>query len=440
MFMIQSFFSKKYHFLILLFFLILLSKVIFIWNYGSNVPFWDQWDAEALNLYKPLEEGRLTWRWLFAAHNEHHIFFTKLLSLFIYWLFDGWYPICQIYINAFIHSISILIFFLLIVNRIEKDKKFAVFCVFSLIIFIVPLGYENLLSGFQSQFYFVSLFGFAAIYFLLEKKEWSFFWFLGVLFLLCSFFSLAGGLVFCLAISITYLFLFFIENHQSKYLILFGIFSIMFFLEYILTPHIIPHDDIKSSTISSFFSAYNYWSAWPLKFSFGGLFIYFPSLYFIYKLFKKNVNETNKKFYLGLIFWGFCQIASIAYSRGEIALSVDGGSRYLDLISFSIIVNIVIILTVFPVKTQFVSSIVWGAIVLTGILLNVNDVNYQLKLRYNQSIKQEANLKCFLKTGDTSCIYNKKIKEIPYPWASKLERLLRDTTIKKIVNNTMELK
>ena len=70
----------------------------------------------------------------------------------------------------------------------------------------------------------------------------------------------------------------------------------------------------------------------------------------------------------------------------------------------------------------------------------MNDIKSQLKLKNNQSLKQEANLKCFLKTKDTTCIYNKKWKEIPYPWASKLERLLKDTTINKIVNNTMELK
>ena len=430
---------KKYYFLILTVFLILISKIIIIWNYGSNVPFWDQWDAEALNLYKPYEDGVLNWKWLFAPHNEHYIFFSKLLSLFLYWIYDGWYPIYQIYINAFLHSICILIFYLLIINGTENGKKFAVFCVFSLIIFMVPFGYENLLSGFQSQFYFVTLFGFLAIYFLLEKKEWSFFWFLGLICLLCSFFSLAGGLVFCLAISVTYLFLFFTENYRSKYLLLFVVFTIIFILEYILTPHIITHDDIKSSNIFSFFAAYNYWSAWPLKLSFGGVFIYFPSLYYIYKFSKKNVNQSNKKFYLGLIFWGFCQIASIAYSRGEIIFSVDKGSRYLDLISYSIIVNLVIILTIFPLKRQFLFSFIWGSIILTGVLLNFSNVNNQLKLKGSQSLKQEANLKCFLKTNNTNCIYNKKWKEIPYPWASKLESLLRDTTINKIVSNTMEL-
>tara|TARA_B100001094_G_C17870371_1_gene641847 strand:- start:409 stop:777 length:369 start_codon:yes stop_codon:yes gene_type:complete len=120
-------------------------------------------------------------------------------------------------------------------------------------------------------------------------------------------------------------------------------------------------------------------------------------------------------------------------------ISVDKGSRYLDLISFSIIVNLVIILTIFPLKRQFFLSFIWGSIVLAGVLLNFNDVNYQLKLKNDQSLKQEANLKCFLKTNNTNCIYNKKWKEIPYPRASKLERLLTDTTINKIVSNTMEL-
>ena len=108
-------------------------------------------------------------------------------------------------------------------------------------------------------------------------------------------------------------------------------------------------------------------------------------------------------------------------------------------VPYSIIINLVILLTIFPSKRQFVVSFIWGSIVLTGIFLNVNHVSYQLNLKRDQSLKQEANLKCFLKTKNMNCIYNKKWKEIPYPWAPKLERLLTDTTINKIVNNTMEL-
>src|SRR6266576_6839573 len=41
--------------------------------YGNATPVWDQWDAEAKNLYKPFLDGTLSWHQLFAAHNEHRV-------------------------------------------------------------------------------------------------------------------------------------------------------------------------------------------------------------------------------------------------------------------------------------------------------------------------------------------------------------------------------
>ena len=46
-----------------------------IGNYSSDVPWLDQWDAEAQGLYQPTH---VAW---FAPHNEHRIFFTRLLAL-----------------------------------------------------------------------------------------------------------------------------------------------------------------------------------------------------------------------------------------------------------------------------------------------------------------------------------------------------------------------
>jgi len=43
--------------------------------YGSDLPYWDQWDAEGTGLFKRSYDGVLTYRDWFAAHNEHHEFF-----------------------------------------------------------------------------------------------------------------------------------------------------------------------------------------------------------------------------------------------------------------------------------------------------------------------------------------------------------------------------
>jgi hypothetical protein len=50
-------------------------------NYGSDVPNWDQWDAEGVNLLLPWSQGKLHVLDLFAPHNEHRVALTKLVAL-----------------------------------------------------------------------------------------------------------------------------------------------------------------------------------------------------------------------------------------------------------------------------------------------------------------------------------------------------------------------
>jgi hypothetical protein len=63
-------------------FLILVGSRAVVINYAANpTPFTDEWDGEAAGLLKPYLAGALTVRDLFRPHNEHVIFFTRLLTL-----------------------------------------------------------------------------------------------------------------------------------------------------------------------------------------------------------------------------------------------------------------------------------------------------------------------------------------------------------------------
>ena len=53
------------------------AKLLIIHNFGSQVPFLDQWGAEAANLYLPWLNNNLTLNHLFGPHNEHRIFYGK---------------------------------------------------------------------------------------------------------------------------------------------------------------------------------------------------------------------------------------------------------------------------------------------------------------------------------------------------------------------------
>jgi hypothetical protein len=79
-----------------------LSILLLISVYGVNVPFWDQWKGVAAVLEK-MNAGTLGFRDFMAQHNEHRIFFprllTFLLALVTHWnvkaeLFMSWLLAC----------------------------------------------------------------------------------------------------------------------------------------------------------------------------------------------------------------------------------------------------------------------------------------------------------------------------------------------------------
>src|SRR5215471_8184894 len=75
--------------------LIIGARWYLIGTYGTDVPWMDQWDAEGQGLYLPSHAGTLSLHDLFAPHNEHRIFFTRVVALGLLWINGQWDPRLQ---------------------------------------------------------------------------------------------------------------------------------------------------------------------------------------------------------------------------------------------------------------------------------------------------------------------------------------------------------
>ena len=58
--------------------------------WGSALPFWDEWDLEAVGLYRTWMDGTLRLGDLFHAHNEHRLLLTRLVDLGFFVLYGRW--------------------------------------------------------------------------------------------------------------------------------------------------------------------------------------------------------------------------------------------------------------------------------------------------------------------------------------------------------------
>ncbi len=91
---------------------------------ASPAPFRDQWNAEAALLYLPYVEERLGLADLLAPHNEHRIFFTRLLNLGLLEIVERWYTISQMVVNAAIHALALIVLIAICARSLAPNLKF----------------------------------------------------------------------------------------------------------------------------------------------------------------------------------------------------------------------------------------------------------------------------------------------------------------------------
>ena len=236
----------KFYNIYFLIIIIYFYKLVLIYFFGSNIPYWDQWDAEAWYLYKPYIEGKLRLSDLFSAHNEHRIFFSRIIFLTIYEITNGWYPILQMMINGLIHIFALIIFTGLITNN-QKEIKQLIF--FLLILYIFPFSYGNTLFGFQSQFYLVILFSLISLNILLKesiniRKE-----IIGFGLIILTFFTSASGVLTTLSLIPGKILAYYKSRKKYKlyYTVVFLLLIFLIQLQFI--PSIEGHKFLKSKNI-----------------------------------------------------------------------------------------------------------------------------------------------------------------------------------------------
>lgn len=291
-------------------------KYLIIENYAVNVPFGDQWDSEAFYLYKPYIENNLHFYDFFSQHNEHRIFCTRVLNLLIYILNNNkWDTILTMKVQALILC---LIPTFLLFHYLKYNKNYSYFTIiFFIIIFTLPIGYENLLWGFQSQFYFMIFFSIISFYLatspVISLKKIIFI----LVLCLLSYLNIASGFITSIIVSFIFYFRF-IKTRKNNFLI----YSILLFIEgslfFIFIIPVKAHLFLKSQNFSNFIDSLDLILQWPFKeFRIMFILLWIPLVGF---LFNHIVNYKKIKiyniFYISILIWVIIQLFGISYARG----------------------------------------------------------------------------------------------------------------------------
>jgi hypothetical protein len=412
-------------------------KVLFIQRFGSAVPYWDQWDAEADILLKAYLESNLTAATLISSHNEHRILISRIFSLVLFELDGAWDPILQMIANAVLHVTAIVVL-VLIIQRNIRPSQYTLLALFTTFVFVLPIGWENLLSGFQSQFYFLLLFSLWALTGFAAAAAFSPSWWSSVFCSIAAYFSMASGaLTLTAALVVVSMQLMLGHRKGLKEYIAAGFLVLLALILIVDIKDVPGHDIYKAQSAAELIGAVVGYLTFPQTNLFLGILVNLPMVVYGWAVLQSRPDRSSPHWIiLGIIIWLFAQGASLSYARTSLANS----PRYLDLIIVGLPINFSLLLLAKnkfawgPRHLPVLAAIGWLTVVVPGLIGYTLVSSFPAVLEKGaQGRQQERSVLAYLKTGNLAELEGKSFLAIPYPDPMRLASLLSDATIRLVL-------
>ena len=435
---------------ICLFFLVFGAKSWILEHYSSDLPNWDQWDAEATNLLLPYFRHELSFVDLFKPHNEHRIFLTKALNLGLVLLGGQWDARAECVANAILHS-ALAAGVYLAGRRLLKSRWHIPLFVMCAIVFGLPISWQNILGGLHSAQSFLLWFSLATIWLLCTSRTYSLGWWAGLFTAVLANFSLGSGF-FAAASVAAVLILRTLLRHISwrESLPTLGACSIAVAVGLVMRVPYPGHDFLKARSFREFELTFLHCIRWP---NIGSpehrprdfrprivYIIYIPLILLAWQsLCQKSKALIDQNVILVAGAWLFLQCAATAYARG--ADASWPASRYLDTLAFGLLVNGVALAFLFDHAKPFAGRclfIVLCLFSLTWIAVVTHGLWQQTRIVITKDLPEEGvrlrdceqSVRAYLRTGDIAHLSN---HVIPYPSAAELSERLSHPEIRAVM-------
>jgi hypothetical protein len=316
---------------------IALGRIWWVAQFGSQTPYWDQWNGEYGNLLRPWQDGALSWDYLLAPHNEHRILFTRLEALGLVMLTGIWDPVQQMLLNAFLHGFAVSLCWVICAARLPPTSAMGVGVV-AFLAAITPAAHENILAGFQSQFSYCLLFSAAGMVSLVRGLEnWR--WLIpSTISLGLALVTLGGGVLATIA-GIALVVVYMVVKWPNGFRRLAPPLMILMAVALagvLALHHVDHHDALKSHSIRDFLGSFFKCLAWPGSRVGCSLVMWAPSLMLLWRLLRRDSFPKYGTLTI-LSGWVLLQAAAIAYARG--AGGAGPAGRYVDLLAIGVIIN-----------------------------------------------------------------------------------------------------
>ena len=409
------------------------AKLWIISRYANPTPLVDDWDAQAADLFVPYYDSTLSIGQLFAAHNEHRLFAPRVVWLVLLIANGAWDPILQMIVNAAIH-VGFGVCVLAILGKDLDRLEFAVLAAATLALVGVPNAIENPVWCVETNYYCLLLFGFVAITLLARESASSARRAFGIAAATLSFLSLASGAFVFLACAAVVATKRWLGVERGRYEWAFAALLLACsVLAMMLTPMLEAHKVYRAHSVGEFFRAFAIISGWPLSAyaTAAAALVNAPWLVLAWRTLRRPPPSRDLAWVLlALGLWNGLQFAALAFGR---AFGI-GATRYIDICALNLIVNVVCAAVLCGAGRRRLWLAGWIAVIAAGwIVQTVRHVPQELSAHYRMSLQHEANVRAFLATGAFPPGASGTDMSIPYPITSRLEMLLSDPRVRRIL-------
>lgn len=410
-------------------------------RFGSAMPDWDQWDAEALKLLVPWYEGDQFLSRLFEPHNEHRVVITKLQNLALTLLNGQWDSRLFSVANALIHAALGVAFWWQGRQWLDARWARATVYLFAVILFGLPLAWQNVLGGFHSQQYWLAALSFAALVTLPFSPPWSARWWAGVGAALLACLTMGSGflaaVVAALIVGWRALRGTLGWREAAPTLALGALLLALGFATRVEVPY---HAQLKAKTLHDFSVSLLRSLAWPLTGrDWAGLVLWTPwALVTGRALFGRGAKAAPAALAIATLGgWVLVQLLATAYARG--AGADYPASRYMDTLTFGTLVNVAALcrLATEPAAERLsrLGLALLAAAWLTLFTLGLRDLlernlEHELPDTRKYYVLAEQHMRGYLSTDDPRQL---AFPDIPYPSAEGLIERLRHRSLRGVM-------
>ncbi|MDC8011100.1 hypothetical protein [Tahibacter soli] len=428
---------------------VVLARSVFVSLYATDLPFWDQWDAEIRRLYKPFVDGTLSLSDLFATHNEHRVFFSRVLGLLLFCANERQFDnVVAAFANTIVYAAMLGAFAAPYFHELDRrsllSAGLAVVALGSL-----PYGWENITIGFQNQFYFEGLWAFAAIGALAFGRgdRWT-----PVVAAvgagLCGLFTLASGMLAAPAIIVAALCLYrggALRGRPFVAVVLAASALFVFGLQ--LIPTLPQHSGLRAGSATELVSAAMTALCWPLPASPISLpLVWWPCALWVWRLVRGPATMPRLDVFLfGVAAWAALHAVAIAAARGHGGLAFVA-SRYTETLALGGAANLLLALRIVQSlrERDDARAAGLGAVVVVataGFLFCLGGWSIRgaaaLAPRAEQQKIAAGNIAAFLAGAGPSALAGKSPDEISHPSATRVIGLLSDPTVRAMMPSSV---